>query len=282
MMIVLSGYTSDALLPRVQSVVKSEIVVHPRPGACRLAVDSPLTEPAKAAIIAICESEAVDVAFLDAAGVRFSQIKLLAMDMDSTLIDIECIDEIAALLGKGAEVARITEATMQGRIANFADSLNHRVALLAGADESILREVFESRLHLTPGARELLTKASGQGIHTLLLSGGFTYFSDRLRDELGIDEAFANELEIIGGKLSGRVSGSIVDGVAKAAYVRSAMQRIGCTAATSMVIGDGANDIPMMREVDHSIAYHAKKPVIDAARHSIKFGTLQTVIDYFE
>ena len=192
-------------------------------------------------------------------------IKILAMDMDSTLINIECIDEIADFTGKKAAVAQITEATMRGEIKDFQESLRRRVALLEGASVDALEAVYRERLRPNPGAVGLLAGANERGLYTLLVSGGFTFFTEKLRQQLGFKKAQANTLEIIDGKLTGKVIGNIVDGVAKAAYLDEACRLLGCTKANAMTIGDGANDLIMMNGSGISIAYQAKPIVKEKA-----------------
>ena len=192
-------------------------------------------------------------------------IKILAMDMDSTLINIECIDEIADFTGKKAAVAQITEATMRGEIKDFQESLRRRVALLEGVSADALEAVYRERLRLNPGAVDLLAGANERGLYTLLVSGGFTFFTEKLQQQLGFKQAQANTLEIIDGKLTGKVIGNIVDGVAKAAYLDEACRLLGCTKANAMTIGDGANDLIMMNGSGISIAYQAKPIVKEKA-----------------
>ena len=205
-----------------------------------------------------------DLCFLDA-DLQPTDIKVLAMDMDSTLINIECIDEIADFTGKKAAVAQITEATMRGEIKDFQESLRRRVALLEGISADALEAVYRERLRPNPGAVELLAGANERGLHTLLVSGGFTFFTEKLRQQLGFKQAQANTLEIIDGKLTGKVLGSIVDGAAKAAYLDEACRLLGCTKANAMTIGDGANDLIMMNGSGISIAYKAKPIVKEKA-----------------
>lgn len=188
---------------------------------------------------------------------RLSDYGLFVTDMDSTLIDIECIDEVADLAGVKTEVSRITEAAMRGEI-DFAESLTRRVAQLEGLPESALAEVYERRLKLNPGAETLIAALKGAGIHTVLVSGGFTFFTDRLKTRLGFDAAHANALEVIDGKLSGRLSGPIVDAAAKAAVLRDARHRLGLMQEQTIAIGDGANDLLMLREAGLAIAFRAK------------------------
>lgn len=192
-------------------------------------------------------------------------IRVLAMDMDSTLINIECIDEIADFTGKKAAVAEITEATMRGEIKDFQESLRRRVALLEGVHADALESVYRERLRPNPGATELLAGAHERGIYTLLVSGGFTFFTEKLRQQLGFKQTQANTLEIIDGKLTGKVLGDIVDGAAKAAHLDAACARLGCTKANSITMGDGANDLIMMNGSGISVAYQAKPVVKEKA-----------------
>jgi phosphoserine phosphatase len=193
------------------------------------------------------------------------EIKVLAMDMDSTLINIECIDEIADFTGKKSAVAQITEATMRGEIKDFQESLRRRVALLEGVPADSLEAVYRERLRPNPGAEELLAGAHARGLYTLLVSGGFTFFTEKLRQQLGFKQTQANTLEIIDGKLTGKVLGDIVDGLAKAAHLEGACQAIGCTKSNSITMGDGANDLIMMNGSGISIAYRAKPVVKEKA-----------------
>jgi len=192
-------------------------------------------------------------------------IRVLAMDMDSTLINIECIDEIADFTGKKSAVAQITEATMRGEIKDFKESLRRRVALLEGVDAGALESVYRERLRPNPGAAELLAGANERGMHTLLVSGGFTFFTEKLREQLGFKQTQANTLEIIDGKLTGKVLGDIVDGAAKAAHLDAACARLGCTKANAITMGDGANDLIMMNGSGISVAYKAKPVVKEKA-----------------
>ena len=205
-----------------------------------------------------------DLCFLNA-DLQLADIKVLAMDMDSTLINIECIDEIADFTGKKAAVAQITEATMRGEIKDFQESLVRRVALLEGVSADVLEAVYRERLQLNLGAAELLAGANERGLYTLLVSGGFTFFTEKLRQQLGFRQAQANTLEIVNGKLTGKVLGQIVDGIAKAAYLDEACSALGCTKANAITIGDGANDLMMMNGSGISIAYKAKSIVKEKA-----------------
>ena len=192
-------------------------------------------------------------------------IKVLAMDMDSTLINIECIDEIADAVGKKKEVSEITEAAMRGEIKDFSESLRQRVALLEGVPAEALEGVFKERLRLNLGARELIAGAHAKGIHTLLVSGGFTFFTQKLQAELQLSETHANQLEIINDHLTGKVLGNIVDGAAKAAYVEARCLALNTNKHAAVTMGDGSNDLPMMHGAGLSIGYRAKPIVKEKA-----------------
>ena len=194
-----------------------------------------------------------------------ASIRVLAMDMDSTLINIECIDEIADFAGKKADVAKITEATMRGEIKDFKESLRKRVALLEGISVDVLTSVYQERLRPNPGATELLAAAHQRGLHTLLVSGGFTFFTDQLREQLGFTQTQSNTLEIINNKLTGKVLGNIVDGAAKASYLEQACASLGVSKVQSIAMGDGANDLLMMDGAGLSVAYQAKPLVKEKA-----------------
>ena len=212
----------------------------------------------------LCTLHATDIGFLPK---HFdpSQIKVLSMDMDSTLINIECIDEIADAVGKKKEVSEITEAAMRGEIKDFSESLRRRVALLKGVPETTLEGVFKDRLLLNLGARELIAGAHAKGIHTLLVSGGFTFFTHKLQAELNLSETHANQLEIIDGVLTGQVLGNIVDGAAKAAYVEARCLSLASNKHAAVTMGDGSNDLLMMQGAGLSIGYRAKPIVKEKA-----------------
>ncbi len=209
---------------------------------------------------------------------KLTDFKAIAFDMDSTLINIECIDEIADAVGKKAEVAAITEAAMRGEITDFKDSLRRRVALLKGVPAQALQEVYDQRLKLNPGATELINATKAAGLHTLLVSGGFTFFADRVRERLGMHEAHSNTLEVVGGLLTGHVLGNIVDGEAKKQHLLALCQRLGCDPSQSIAVGDGANDLPMMGVAGLSVAYHAKPKVREQAMVAIHEGGLDRVL----
>ena len=207
--------------------------------------------------------------------------RLLAMDMDSTLITIECIDELADLAGVKPQVAAITGAAMRGEL-DFAGALRQRVALLTGLEASALDRVYEERLQLSPGAESLLAFARKHGWQTLLVSGGFTFFPDRLKIRLGLHHTLANTLEIVAGKLTGRILGPIIDADAKAAEVGRICAQIGCPTQAAIVLGDGANDLKMMALAGWSVAFRAKPVVQSQANMAINFGGLDALLNLFE
>ncbi|MDR2032051.1 MAG: phosphoserine phosphatase SerB [Azoarcus sp.] len=218
---------------------------------------------AQSAVAALCDAAALDWAWLPA-GRRLADFGLFVTDMDSTLINIECIDEIADMRGLKTEVAAITDAAMRGEI-DFRASLTRRVALLAGLPEQALAKVHAKRIRLNPGARALMARLKAAGVRTALVSGGFTYFTDRIRRELGFDHAWANELEIRDGRLTGQVLGAIVDGRAKAEYLTATRDALGLAPESVLCAGDGANDIPMFRAAGFSVAYRAKPALREVA-----------------
>ena len=217
------------------------------------------------------------------APLQLSQFKLIAFDMDSTLINIECIDEVADAAGRKAEVAAITEAAMRGEIADYKDSLRQRVALLRGVPASALAEVYEERLRLNPGAQNLVQACQRAGLKTLLVSGGFTYFTDRVRDQLGIDFTRSNVFQIENGLLTGRMVdqawGDICDGEEKRRMLLQTCQDLGISPAQSIAMGDGANDLPMMGVAGLSVAYQAKPKVREQAMVAIHAGGLDRLLE---
>lgn len=221
----------------------------------------------------------VDATFIEA-GCRLSDFKLVAMDMDSTLITIECIDEIADMQGLKTEVAAITEAAMRGEL-DFRESLSRRVALLEGLPEEALARVFQERLRLNPGAETLMAGLKQAGIVTVLVSGGFTYFTERLQKQLGFDYAVANQLEIRSGKLTGKVKGEVIDGEAKRHTLQLVRKHHGFTPESVIAAGDGANDLPMLSEAGIGIAYHAKPVVRKQATHAISHAGLDGILRLF-
>jgi phosphoserine phosphatase len=211
---------------------------------------------------------------------RLADLRLVAMDMDSTLVTIESIDEMGDMLGIRERIADITAQAMRGEI-DYAESLLRRVALLAGLEEAALERICEQRMHLSPGAEALLRRCREQGIRTLLVSGGFNFFTAWLQQRLGIDEVLSNVLEIERGRLTGRVLGAIVDGRTKAAKLREVMRRLGVRREQVLAIGDGANDIPMMGEAGTSVAYRAKPAVREHATHALDHSGLDGALNLF-
>ena len=214
---------------------------------------------------------------------RLRDFKLIAFDMDSTLINIECVDEIADAVGRKAEVAAITEAAMRGEITDFKDSLRRRLALLKGITLADMERVYSERLRINPGAAELISACQAAGLKVLLVSGGFTFFADRVRQRLGIDFARSNQLEIENDALTGQLVrqcwGDICDGAEKRRTVLEVASLIGVAPEACMAVGDGANDLPMMGAVGLSVAYHAKPKVREQAMVAINQGGLDRLLD---
>ncbi len=214
---------------------------------------------------------------------RLRDFKLIAFDMDSTLINIECVDEIADAAGRKAEVAAITEAAMRGEITDFKDSLRRRVALLEGVSVDHLEQVYRHRLQLNPGAAELVLACKAAGLKVLLVSGGFTYFAERLRDRLALDFARSNRLDIQDGRLTGRLIdqnwGDICDAAEKRRTLLEACDLIGCSPRQAIAMGDGANDLEMMGAAGLSVAYRAKPKVRLQAHVAIDMGGLDRLLE---
>lgn len=235
----------------------------------------------RADVVAWADRHGIDTAFVPA-GLKLSHCKVLAMDMDSTLINIECIDEIAGVAGVKDKVSEITEAAMRGEIKDFAESLRRRVALLKDVPAEALEQVYTEKLRLNPGAERLITTAQAAGIKVLLVSGGFTFFTDRLRERLKLDSAHANTLEIDNGVLTGRVLGDILDADAKAVYLREFARTHGATKEQVIAMGDGANDLKMLGTAGFPVAYHAKPLVRQQTRYALNVSGLDGVLNWFE
>jgi phosphoserine phosphatase len=226
----------------------------------------------------------LDAAFV-APTLKLADFRLLALDMDSTLINIESLDEVAALAGKGREVAAITEAAMRGEIKDYSESLRRRVAMLAGVDAALLQRVYDEMLKLNEGAEALVRACQQAGLKVLLATGGFTFFTDRIKDRLKLDFTRSNVLEIADGRLTGKVTGPdggpIIDAEGKAQAVRDACGAIGCQPAQVIAIGDGANDLKMLAVAGLSVAYRAKPVVREQAAVALTHAPLDGVLNLF-
>ena len=214
---------------------------------------------------------------------KLSDFKLIAFDMDSTLINLECVDEIADAAGRKAEVAAITEAAMRGEITDYKESLRRRVALLKGVSVASMEQVYHQRLKLNPGAATLAAACKRAGLKLLLVSGGFTFFTNRIRDRLDIDYTRANVLEVSDGLLTGHMVtqpwGDICDGDEKRKMLLETCARLGIAPEQAIAMGDGANDLPMMGAAGLSVAYHAKPKVREAANVAINEGGLDRLLE---
>ncbi|MBM3344425.1 MAG: phosphoserine phosphatase SerB [Betaproteobacteria bacterium] len=230
-------------------------------------------------IAAVCERARLDFALIPEHR-KLAHFKLLVMDMDSTLITIETIDELADLVGLKREVAAITEQAMRGEI-EYNESLRRRVAVLKGLDESALQRVYDERVRLSPGAEILLAACKQYGIKTLLVSGGFTHVTDLLKPRLGLDYTHSNTLAVANGKLTGEIVGDIVNADGKRDELLRIRDLLGIKREHIMGMGDGANDLKFMAECGVSIAYHAKPIVRGQTTHAINFGGLDAVVNLF-
>ena len=209
--------------------------------------------------------------------------RLIAFDMDSTLISIETVDELAAAAGCGAEVAAITEAAMQGELTDYKESLRQRVALLRGLPTRVLDEVYDHKLRLNPGVETLVAACKAAGLRCILLTGGFTCFTDRLRVQLGLDDVRANVLEVVDGVVTGRLLpqawGEMVDGAEKRRKLLEVCADMGIDPSQVIAMGDGANDLPMMGAAGLSVAYRAKPVVRAQAKIAINEGGLDRLLE---
>lgn len=236
--------------------------------------------PQRHALATYCDNAALDWALIKS-GKRLTDIGLVVMDMDSTLITIECIDEIADLYGLKSEIAAITERAMRGEL-DFAASLRERVALLAGLEESALARVYDERLQLSDGAERMLQALHAAGAQSLLVSGGFTYFTERLQKRLNLSKTVANVLDIHNGKLTGKVVGDIIDAQAKANWLLAMREQQHLRPEQVIALGDGANDLKMLAVAGIGIAYHAK-PIVRAQTHfSLSHVGLDGLLAWFD
>jgi len=213
---------------------------------------------------------------------KLRSFRLAAFDMDSTLITIECVDEIADFAGRKAEVAAITEAAMRGDITDYDESLRRRVELLAGLPVSVLQRVWDERVRLSPGAEALVRRMKSTGLQLLLVSGGFSFFTERLAAKLGIEHVESNQLDVADGRLTGRLRGPIVNAQAKRLALERTDARIGCRLSQTLAIGDGANDLQMMSVAGLSVAYRAKPLVRNETTHAINHCGLDSLLRLFE
>ncbi|MDA0276257.1 MAG: phosphoserine phosphatase SerB [Proteobacteria bacterium] len=264
----------DPELRRIVQMVSGGGVTSLGPVAVRIsrAEESPL-------VATYCEQNELDFAWVPETRL-LSNLRLIAMDMDSTLVTIESIDEMGGLLGIKDRIASVTEQAMRGEI-DYRESLQRRVALLAGLESSALERICEERMQLSPGAEALISRCRELGIRTLLVSGGFSFFTGWLKERLGLDAAYSNQLEIVAGKLTGRMVGDIVDGEGKAARLVQEIASMGIMASQVVAVGDGANDVPMMNIAGVSVAYRAKPVVKDKATHALDYCGLDEVLNLY-
>lgn len=280
MNLILQGLTIDrATIDRIAALAQAESItaLHAQAYCCSGVV---YTDELEEQINAACFDAQLDYAFMPA-DLKLSEFKLVAMDMDSTLITIECIDEIADMQGLKPQVSAITEAAMRGEI-EFRESLTRRVALLEGLDASALQRVYDERLRLSPGAEKMLAAVKEAGLKTLLVSGGFTFFTDRMKTRLGLDYTHSNTLEIVDGKLTGKVINGIVDAEEKMRTVERVCAELDISPAQAIVMGDGANDLQMMDIAGLSVAFRAKPVVRAQADIALNFVGLDAVLNLFD
>jgi phosphoserine phosphatase len=269
---------SDKLSPSQSQQIKQALGAEPVAHAQHFrvqhsAVDAPTLD-------ALRESIGLDINTLPE-GFDPQAVRLLITDMDSTLINIECVDEIADFINVKPQVSAITEAAMRGEL-DFASSLKKRVALLEGLDTGALQHVYDERLQLNPGAETLIAGLKQRQVKTALVSGGFTFFTERLKQRLGLDFTLANVLAEENGKLKGAVQGAIVGAEAKAEYLQQLCTQLDINPQQVIAMGDGANDLHMLGIAGLGVAYHAKPAVRAQADVSIQFGGLDTVLDFLE
>ena len=279
-LVVQSPALSTDLIEQAAAIAEASGVQRIGTTAARLLAVNDSTD-ARAEILAWGERCLVDTAYV-VAGSRLSDCKVLAMDMDSTLINIECIDEIAAFGGVKEQVASITEAAMRGEIKDFSESLIRRVAFLKGLSADVLQSVYEQKLRFNPGAEKLVATAKQAGLKVLLVSGGFTFFTEKLKARIGLDAAHANVLGAENGLLTGHVVGRILDAQGKADTLRAFSQDCGATANQIIAIGDGANDLKMLGLAGYSVAYRAKPVVRVQAKFALNVSGLDGVLNWFE
>jgi phosphoserine phosphatase len=275
--LILQGIaTQRGVIEQIAHLARSRVVVAIGEHAYRCEGIS-YNDEVKAQIDVAAWAAQLDYAFIER-GRALSNFKLLVMDMDSTLIMIECIDEIADMQGLKPQVAAITEAAMRGEI-EFRESLTRRVALLKGLDAGALQRVYDERLKLSPGAERMLSVIKTSGMKTLLVSGGFTFFTDHMKQRLGLDYTHSNQLEIVDGKLTGNLIGDIVDADEKKRTVERICRELDIVPAQAIVMGDGANDLKMMGIAGLSVAFRAKPIVRAQADVALNFVGLDGVLN---
>ncbi len=280
MNLILQGLTSDqAAVHHIATLAQAQRItpIHAHAWRCENVNDSTAI---KTQVEAEALSAQLDATFI-APGKKLTDFKLLVMDMDSTLITIECIDEIADMQGLKPQVAEITEAAMRGEL-EFRESLTRRVSLLKGLDFAALQRVYDERLRLSPGAEKMLAAVKAAGIKTLLVSGGFTFFTDRMKTRLGLDYTHSNVLEVADGKLTGKVLGGIVDADEKKLTTQRVCAELGIAPSQAIVMGDGANDLKMMQIAGLSVAFRAKPVVRAQADVALNFVGLDGILPLFE
>jgi phosphoserine phosphatase len=280
MNLILQGLTADpSSIDRIAALARAQHVKAIKPNVYR-GEGVTYSDSLKAEIDAACYTAKLDYAIVKP-GRKLSDFKLVVMDMDSTLITIECIDEIADMQGLKPQVAEITESAMRGEI-EFRESLTRRVALLKGLDASALQRVYDERLRLSPGAEKMLAGVKAAGLKTLLVSGGFTFFTDRMKARLDLDYTHSNVLEIENGKLTGRVAGGIVDADEKKRMTEQVCTELGIAPSQAIVMGDGANDLKMMGVAGMSVAFRAKPIVRAQANVALNFVGLDGILNLFD
>ncbi|GGI53069.1 phosphoserine phosphatase SerB [Oxalicibacterium solurbis] len=278
--LILQGLTTQrSTIEQIAGLARSRVVVAVGEHAYRCEGIS-YNDEVKAQIDVAAWAAQLDYAFIER-GRSLGDFKLLVMDMDSTLITIECIDEIADMQGLKPQVAAITEAAMRGEI-EFRESLMRRVALLEGLDANALQRVYDERLQLSPGAERMLAAVKAAGMKTLLVSGGFTFFTDRMQQRLGLDYTHSNRLEIVDGKLTGKLTGDIVDADEKKRTVERVCAEMGIQPAQAIVMGDGANDLKMMGIAGLSVAFRAKPVVRQQADVTLNFVGLDGLLQLLD
>ena len=274
-LLIQSIHNLKSCLPEIFEILSSEPEIL-NDNVAIYDVHEPISERLKSQL----NAKQIDFAMFDKF-TPLNELSLCVMDMDSTLIAIECIDEIADMCGKKEDVARITKSAMMGEI-DFSQSLIKRVSLLEGLDEAILFKVIKERLKFNPGSKAWIDACRKNNITTVLVSGGFSYFADYVKDELGIDVAISNQLEITNKKLTGKVLGQIVNDEIKAQTVRDFQVKLNIDKSKTIVIGDGANDLKMLAEAEYSIAYHAKPIVQERARFKLNHSDFKGVLNLFK